>query len=163
MRTSLSRRAAAALAASLLLLSPGLEAAFAHGQASFGAPGLRSGFVHNRGFAPGFRNAGRQSWSWRGPYGGNRYGRSGRFWNQGFYGGFYGPGFWYPTYGYGGPGPAGEGGGPVVIVVGAPSFNDLAAAPNEGANLGPQGGCVIHKLSYDRTGAYLGDRRTSEC
>ncbi len=27
----------------------------------------------------------------------------------------------------------------------------------------PQGGCVIHKLSYDRTGAYLGDRRTSEC
>jgi hypothetical protein len=48
-------------------------------------------------------------------------------------------------------------------VVGAPSFNDFPAAANEGADPGPQGGCVIHKLAYDGAGKYLGERQTPRC
>ena len=94
MRTSLETRAVAASAALALFLSLGLEAPLAHGGPSFGAPAMRPGFVHGHGWAPGSRNASRQSWAFRGQ---NGFRRDGRFRNGG---GFYGPGFWYGPYGY---------------------------------------------------------------
>ena len=166
MRKSLSMRAAAASAVALLLFSCGLTAALAHGQGSFGGAGMRPGFAHGRGFAPGFHNAGRQPWNWRGPYAANRFGRNGRFWNRGgFYGGFYGGGFYYPPYTYGGPGPdfGGGGGGGLIIAVGGPSASNYPAAFAESPDPGGEGPCVIHHLIYDSSGQYVGERRTAGC
>jgi hypothetical protein len=155
MRTSLPMRAAAASAAALLFLSPGLKAAFAHSQTSFRAPVPRPGFVHSHGFGPG-----RQSWSWRNENGRNRFSRYGWFWNQG---GFYGPGFWYWPYGFGETAGAVGGAGGLVIAVGAPSLAAFPAAIAESADPSPKGGCVIHKLIYDGSGKYVGERQTPEC
>jgi hypothetical protein len=157
MRTSLLMRAASASAAVALFLSLGLEAALARGQASFGSPAMRPGFAQGHGQGLGWRDGGRQSWTWRSR---NSWSRNGRFWNQG---GFYGSGFWYSPYGFADMSSGVSGGVPVIIVVGAPSFNDLPAAPNEGADPGSQGGCVIHKLTYDSAGKYVGERQTPGC
>jgi len=163
-----------------LSLSPRPEAALAHGQASFRAPVLRPAFVHNRGFPADPRNAGRQSWNWRngggqswawrGRYGGSRYGRNGWFLNQGRnswtwnQGQSYGGDFWYPPYGYEGasaspsPGP----GGALIIAVGAPSEGNFPAFAAQTADPN-EGGCVIHRLLYDGSGSYLGERQIPEC
>lgn len=154
MRTSLAMRAACASAAVTLFLVSGPQAAFAHGQMSSGAPAMRPGFVHSHGSTAGRRSAGRQPWPWRSQ---NRWSRNGRFWNQGGFG----SGFWYSPYGYSGAASGSGGGVPLLIVVGAPSFNDFPAAPN--GDPGPQGGCVIHKLAYDSAGKYVGERQTSGC
>jgi len=156
MRASLSMRAAAASAAVMLFLSPGLEAALAHSQASFRSPGIRPGLVHSHGQALGWRNGGRQSWTWRSQ---NRWSRNGRFWN---YGGFYGSGFWFSPYTYA-DASSGVSGGAPVIVVGAPSFNDFPAAVDENADPKAEGGCVIHRLSYDSAGKYVGERQFPQC
>ena len=130
---------------------------------------MRPGFVHNRGFAPGFRDPSRQSWNWRGRYGWNRYSRNGRFSNGGgFYGGFYGPGFWYSPYGYGDAGytygdAGGLGGGSLIIGVGAPYASNFPAAAADSPDPNLEGGCVIHKLIYDRSGKFVGDRQTAGC
>jgi len=175
MRTSFSMRAVAASAAVALFLSPGLEAALAHGGPSFRAPVMRPAI--GRGFAHGlgsrFPEAGRFSQSFRGPdglrrfdrfAGFNRFGRY-RFFRNG--NGFFDGGFGYWPYAYGdagaGSGDGGGGAGPVIIVVGAPSFNDYPAAVDESANLNPEGGCVIHKLSYDSGGKYVGERQYPYC
>jgi hypothetical protein len=158
MRTSLLMRGASASAAVALFLLSGPGAALAHGQMSFGSPAMRSGTGHGHASAPGFRNGIRSSWAWRGSNRGARFGRNGRFWNGA---GFYGSGFWYGPHGFADT--AGGGAGGLVIVVGAPSFNDFAPAPNEGADPGPQGGCVIHKLTYDSAGKYVGERQTAGC
>ncbi len=157
MRTSLLMRGASASAAVALFLLSGPGAALAHGQMSFGSPAMRSGTGHGHASAPGFRNGSRSSWAWRGSNRGARFGRNGRFWNGG---GFYGSGFWYGPYGFADTG--GGGAGPVIIVT-APSFSDFPAAAPEGAGPGSQGGCVIHKLSYDRAGKFVGERQTSQC
>jgi hypothetical protein len=114
MRSSLAMRRAAV---ALFLLS-GPEAALAHGQMSFGAPAMRSGFAHGHGWASGSRNASRQSWNSGRQNGFRRYGR---FWNGG---GFYGSGFWNGPYGYG----DGGGSGDLVIVVGAPALSVFPGA-----------------------------------
>ena len=120
---------------------------------------MRSGIGHGHGSSLGFRNGSRSSWAWRGSNRRARFGRNGRFWNGG---GFYGSGFWYGPYGFADTA-GGGGAGSLIIVVGAPSFNDLPAAPNEGADPGPQGGCVIHRLNYDSAGKYVGERQTAGC
>jgi hypothetical protein len=48
-------------------------------------------------------------------------------------------------------------------MVGAPSFNDFPAALAEGADPNAEGGCVIHKLIYDGSGKYLGERQIPGC
>jgi hypothetical protein len=155
MRTSLSMRAVAASAAAALFLSLGLEAALARGQASFRAPVMRPGFVHGHDRTLGWRNSGRQSWTWRSQ---NRLNRNRWFWNQG---GFYGSGFWFSPYAFADTA-GGVGGGVPLIVVGAPSFNDFPAA-DESADSRSEGGCVLHKLTYDSAGNYLGERQTPHC
>jgi hypothetical protein len=160
MRTSLAMRAAAASAAALLFLSPGLEAALAHSQTSFSGPVLRTGFVHNHGFAPGFRGSGRGPSAWRGQYGRNRYGGAGWFWNGG---GLYGGGFLYSPYGFVDAGGGSAGGGGTLVVVGAPAFSVFPGAAPGVADPSPEGGCVIHKLAYDSAGNYVGERQTPEC
>jgi len=153
-------RAASASAAVTLFLSFGLEVALAHTQASFWSPVMRPGFVHGHGLTPGWGNGGRSSCAWRGQSRGNRWSRDGWFWNGG---GFYGSGFWYSPYGFADAASGVSGDAPVVIVVGAPSFNDFPPAVTESADWRSEGGCVIHKLIYDRAGKYVGERQTPEC
>jgi len=157
MRASLSMRAAAASAAVTLFLSFGLEAAIAHGQASFRSPVMRPGTAYGRHQAMGWRNGGRQSWSWRSQYGRNRWSRNGWGWNQG---GLYGGGSWYSPYGFGNAASGAGGGAPLIIVVGEPS---LPAAVADSADQHAEGGCVIHKLVYDGSGKYVGERQTPGC
>ena len=81
-------RAAAASAAVTLFFSLGLDAPLAHGQMSLGPPAMRPGIAHGHGSAPGWRNGGGSSWTWRG----DRFSRNGGFRNR------FGPiggGFWY--------------------------------------------------------------------
>jgi hypothetical protein len=120
---------------------------------------MRPGLVHGHGSASGWRSASRQSWNWRSQNRWSRYGRNSWLWNGG---GFYGSGLWYGPYGYAGAGPGG-GGAPVIIGVGAPSFTAFPAAANETGDPGPQGGCVLHKLTYDSAGHYVGERQTPQC
>src|SRR5271163_2723187 len=96
MWSSLSKRAAGASAAVTLFLSPGLEAALAHDQASFRAPVMRPAFGASHGHAQGWRNGGRQSWSSWSQNGRNRWSRNGWDWSSG---GLYGSGSWYSPYG----------------------------------------------------------------
>jgi hypothetical protein len=155
MRTSPLMRAVSASAAATLFLSLGVEAPLAHGGPSFGAPVMRAGSVHGHSGALGWRHGSRSSWAWRGE---NRWSRNGRFWNGG---GFYGSGFWFSPYAYADTG-SDAGGGPVVAV-GAPTLNIFPAAATEGFDSNSGGGCVIHKLIYDRAGNYVGERQTPAC
>ncbi len=157
MRTSLPMRAVSASAAVALFLSLGLEAAFAHPQASFGPPVMRPGIVHGHGQPPGWRNGARSSSAWRGWNRGDRWSRDGRFWNGG---GILGGGFWYPPYGLA---DAGGGGGGSLIVIGASAPGIYPAASIGGFEANSGGGCVIHKLIYNANGKYIGERQTPEC
>jgi hypothetical protein len=156
MRTSLPMRAVSASAALALLLSLGLEAAFAHPQASFGPPAMRPGFVHGHALAPGSRNGAHSSWMWRGGSRGDRFSRDGGFRNR-F--GLVGGGFWYPPYGLA---DAGGGGGGSLIVIGG-STPGIYPAASIGGFEANSGGCVIHKLIYNANGKYVGERQTPEC
>ena len=160
MRTSLFTRAACASAAVSFFSSLGLEAALAHAQASFRSPVMRPGIAYRHGRASAWRNGGRYSWASRGQNGRHNWSRNGWFWNQGP---LYGSGFWYSPYGFGDATSGAGGGVPVIIGVGAPSFNDFPATATESADRNPEGGCVIHKLTYDGSGKYVGERQTPEC
>ena len=173
MRTTLSMRVVCGSAAVTLFLSHGFEAAVAHGGPSFGAPAMRPAMGHGfgHGLRPHFSDAGRVSQSFRGRDGlrrfdrfasFNRFGRN-RFFRYG--NGFFDSGFWYGPYTYGdaSAAPGGGGGGPVIVVVGAPSFNDFPAAVRESNEPSPEGGCMIHKLTYDSAGHYVGERQTPAC
>jgi hypothetical protein len=135
-----------------IFFSLGLQAALAHAQASFMSPVMRPSFAHSHGRALGWRNAGRQSWSWRRQ---NRWSRNGQFWN---YGGFYGSGFWFSPYGFADA----ASGDAMVITIGRP-LNDFPAAVTESADQNSESGCVLHKLIYDESGKYVGERQTPEC
>jgi hypothetical protein len=50
-----------------------------------------------------------------------------------------------------------------VVVIGASALNAFPAAAAESFDRSPDGGCVIHKLIYDRAGKYIGERQTPEC
>jgi hypothetical protein len=156
MRTSLSRRAAAAFAAAALFVSLSCEAAIARGQMSFGPPAMRPGIAHGHGSAPGWRSGGGSSSTWPGARRDWRFSRNGGFRNR-F--GLFGGGFWYSPYAFG---DTASGLGP-VIVVGAPALNVYPAAIPAGADPSVERGCVIHKLDYDSAGKYLGERQTPEC
>jgi len=159
MRTSLLTRAASASAAAALFLSLGLEPALAHTQGSFRSPVARPMIAHSHGQARGSRNGGRYSWTWRSQNGRNHRSGDGWLWNQA---GFYGSDFWYSPYGFAGAA-SGVGGAPVIIAVGAPSFNGFPSPVAEGGDPNAEGGCVIHKLIYDGSGKYVGERQIPGC
>jgi hypothetical protein len=151
MRFPLSLRAARACAIATFMLSLGLAPAFAHmgGGGPVARPG--SGFKHSQHFAPhGFNQRFEM-----GRFGFNRFNRFGR--NRLLVGGGWGWGGWdgFPASGASEPILAG-GGAPVIVNIGVdPGPGDVGRALN--------GGCVIHKLNYDNTGKYVGERQIPQC
>ena len=152
MPTSLLTRPGGALAAATLLLSLGLEPALAH--APSGGWTLRAGTVSGHGQRPGWRG---NSWNWRSQNGWNRWSRNRWRWNQA---GLYDSGYWLSPYASANP--AASGGGPTVAI-GAPEINALPAGAPGSFDRSSEGSCVIHTLTYDGAGKYIGERQTPEC
>jgi hypothetical protein len=158
MRISRTGKAARLFFAASLILSFDLSPALAGGMARPGG-----GFLAHPGAFPAHGHPGgspgtsRGGWNWR-----NRTGFVRGFRNPWFPGqaGPFGWGFW-PSYGYANA-PAGSG-GDAPVVISAPSIAVYAGADPAGYQAGPEGGCVIHKLLYDRDDKYVGERRFSEC
>ncbi len=164
MRISLATRAARASFAATLVLSLSLSPSVARtgGGGSFGRPSF--GMAHFSHFAPyGFNrrfDAGRFSFNRFGPkrfdrFGFNRFGFN-RFGNQLFVGGW----GWGGWGGYSAPAAASD---PIIVGDGAPVIINLGAEPALGAAGAYAGGCVIHKLSYDANGKYVGERQIPLC
>jgi hypothetical protein len=162
MRFPLSLRVARRCALAMLILSLGPARSFAHmgGGGPVARPG--PGFGHSQHFAPhGFNQRfemGRFGLSHFGPnrfdrFGFNRFNRFGR--NQLLVGGGWGWGGWdgFPASGASEPILAGDG-APVIINIG------VDPGPGDGAL---NGACVIHKLNYDNTGKYVGERQIPQC
>jgi hypothetical protein len=160
MRFPLSFRVASACTLATLILSLGLAPSFAHGGAGgpVARPGL--GLGHSQHFAArGFNerfDAGRSGPNRFGPnrfdrFGFNRSNRSGA--NQLLVGGGWG---WDGYSASAAPAPflAGDA-APVIINIG------IEPDPGDHGALG--GGCVIHKLSYDIAGKYVGERQIPHC
>jgi hypothetical protein len=162
MRFPLSLRAARACAAATFIFSLGLAPSFAHmgGGSGLGArPG--PGFGRSPQFAPrgfnrrfesgrfGFNRFGPKRFDRFGFHNFNRYGG-----NQLFVGGGWGWGG-FPTSAASEPILAGDG-APVIINIGVDPGPGYAAGASTG-------GCVIHKLNYDNTGQYVGERQIPQC
>ncbi len=180
MRISLATRATRVCAAATLVTSLSLAPAFARMGggpvgAHFAGPGFAMG--HSQGFAPrgvnprfGFSRSGfnRYSPNGSGRFGADRFGRfgfnrfnrfgAGRFGrNQLLIGGWGG-------WGWGGV-PASAGASePIIVGDGAPVIINVGADPAPGvAAAGYAGACVIHKLIYDSSGKYAGERQSPQC
>ena len=174
MRFPLSLRAARACALATLVLSFGLAPSFARMGGSAGGSFAHSGFGmgHASHFAPhgfsrGFQ-AGRFGFNGFGPnrfdhFGFNRFGfnRFNRFGNLNRFGGnqlLVGGG-----WGWGGF-PASGAYEPILAGDGAPLIINISVDPGPGEAAGASsGGCVIHKLNYDNTGKYVGERLIPQC
>jgi hypothetical protein len=77
-------------------------------------------------------------------------------WGQGGFGGL---GYW--PFPYAEPGTA-AGGDASPVVIGAPALNIYL--PPQSVSADPaEGGCVIHKLIYNRDGQFIGERQTPQC
>jgi hypothetical protein len=170
MRFPLSLRAARGCALATLILSFGLSPSFARMGGSAGGSFAHSSFGmgHASHFAPhGFNRRfepGRFGFNRFGPnrfdrFGFNRFNRFGfnRFGgNQLLVGGGWG---WD---GWGGvPGSTGAS-QPILVDEGAPVIINIGVDPGPGA-AALSGGCVIHKLNYDNTGKYVGERQIPQC
>ena len=173
MRISLSMGAGRACAAATLFLSLSAPPALSH--ATLPGLGLRVGTVHGHAQWAGSlgwtRNArawqgesgwsrssrwngwGRNAWRWNG------WGLNGRYWSQA---GLYGLGYWPSPDAYASAAIAPGADGP-SIVIGAPSINVYPPAEPASFDRDIGGGCVIHKLIYDRDGKYVGEQQTPEC
>jgi hypothetical protein len=170
MRISLATRAARACAATTLVFSLGLAPSYARMGGPAGASSARPAFGsgHFPRFAPrGFNRRFDSDRFGFNRFGPNRFGRFGtnrfgfnRFGNQLFVGGWGGWGW----DGWGGA-PVSSGASESIIVGGgAPVIINIGADPAPGgAGAGYGGGCVTHKLIYDSTGKYVGERQTSQC
>jgi hypothetical protein len=150
MRFPLSLRAARACALATLILSFGLSPSFARMGGSAGGSFAHSSFGmgHASHFAPhGFNRRFEP-----GRFGFNRFGG-----NQLLVGGGWG---WD---GWGGvPGSTGAS-QPILVDEGAPVIINIGVDPGPGAAAALSGGCVIHKLNYDNTGKYVGERQIPQC
>ncbi|HEY1783774.1 MAG TPA: hypothetical protein VGG79_25665 [Roseiarcus sp.] len=178
MRISLATRATRVCAAATLVFSLGLAPAFARmGGGPVGAHFARPAFggghfprIAPRGFNPSF-GLNRFGFSRFGPsgpgrfdanrfsrFGFNRFDRFGRFGrNQLLLGGWGG-------WGWGGV-PASAGASePIIVGDSAPVIINVGADPAPGpAAAGYGGACVIHKLIYDSSGKYAGERQSPQC
>jgi hypothetical protein len=133
---------------------------------SFARPSF--GTAHFSHFAPhGFNrrfDAGRLSFNRFGPkrfdrFGFNHFSRFGfnQFGNQLFVGGW----GWGGWGGYSAPVAASE---PIIVGDGAPVIINIGLDPAAGdAASAHAGGCVIHKLTYDSNGKYVGERQIPLC
>jgi hypothetical protein len=161
MRFPLSFRVARACALATLIVSLGLTPSWARmggGPGPAARPG--SGFGHSQHFAPhGFNQrfeAGRFGFNHFGPNRFDRFGfdRFNRFrGSQLLVGGGWGYGG-YSAFAAPAPFLAGDA-APVIINIG------VDPGPGEAGAL--SGGCVIHKLNYDNTGRYVGERLIPHC
>jgi hypothetical protein len=187
MRISLMTRAGRACAAATLVFSLGLAPSLAHVAAPFAAaaarPALGPGifplvaaggfnrFVFARfGFNRfGFNRFGPNRFD---RFGFNRFNHLNRFdrfgfshfgWNANGWGwnqlGVTGWGYWGDPISA--PTAPSE---PIIIGCGPPLVVNVVAGSGTGAaGGGYTGGCVIHKLIYDRDGKHVGERQTPEC
>ena len=170
MRISLLMRGARAYALASLVFSLGLSPSYARMGGSAGGSFARPAFGggHFQHFAPGGFNrrfeAGRFGFNRFGPnrfdrFGSNRFNRFGfnRFGgNQLFVGG----------WGWGGWGgfPNTAASEPIIVGDSAPVIINIGVDPAQGDAAGAlSGGCVIHKLSYDSNGKYVGERQIPQC
>jgi hypothetical protein len=165
MRFPLSLREARVCATATLTIFLGLAPSFAH---MGGSPGLGArpgpGVGRSQHFAPhgfdqrfemgrfGFRHFGPNRFD---RFGFNRFNRDGG--NQLFVGGGWGWGGWsgFPASGASEPGLVSDG-APVIINI------DVDPVPGD-AGGALNGRCVIHKLNYDNTGKYVGERQIPQC
>jgi hypothetical protein len=158
MRTSPVMRGARAYALATLVFSLGLSPSYARMGGSVARPAFGGG--HFSHFAPGGFNrrfeAGRFGFN---RFGSNRFNRFGfnRFGgNQLFVGG----------WGWGGWGgfPDTAASEPIIVGDSAPVIINIGVDPAQGDAAGAlSGGCVIHKLSYDSNGKYVGERQIPQC
>jgi hypothetical protein len=176
MRISLATRATRVCAAATLVFSLGLAPAFARGQggASFARPAF--GMDHMQRFAPrgfnprfgfnrfGFNRVGPNAFGRLGAdrlgrFGANRFDRFGAFGrNQLLIGGW-----GWDGWGWGGVPASAGASGPIVVGDGAPVIINIGADPAPGDAAGYAGACVIHKLIYDSSGKYAGERQSPQC
>jgi hypothetical protein len=178
MRISLATRAVRACAAATLVFSLNLAPAFARGGggpvgAHFAGRGFAMG--HSQRFAPhGFNprfGFNRFDFNRFDPNASGRFGddRFGSFVANGFNRLGAGPfgrsqlliGGW-GDWGWGGvPASAPQ---PIIMGDGAPIIINVGADPAPGAAAaGYAGACVIHKLIYDSSGKYVGERQSRQC
>ncbi len=156
MRFPLSFRAARACVLATLLSSLGLAPSFAH---MGGGPGLGARPSGGFGRFPHFAPHGFNQRFEGGRLGFNRFGFH-RFNHQGgnqlLVGGGWGWGAWggYSAFG------ASE---RVLVGEGAPVIINIAVDPGPGDPGALSGGCVIHKLNYDNTGKFVGERQIPRC
>ena len=177
MRISLATRATRVCAAATLVTSLSLAPSFARmGGGPVGAHFARPAFggghfphVAPRGFNPRF-DFGRSGFNRFAPkrfdpFGFNRFGANGfnrfgagRFGrNQLLIGGWGG-------WGWGGVPASAGASAPIIVGDGAPVIINVGADPAPGpAAAGYGGACVIHKLIYDSSGKYAGERQSPQC
>jgi hypothetical protein len=174
MRISLATRAVRAFAAATLVFPLSLAPSYARvgGGGSFARPAPGFGhFSHSasRGLNQRF-DFKRFGFDRFRPnrfdrFGFNRFNGFGfnRFGNQLFVGDWGGWG-WGGWGGWGGVPVSTGASEPIVVGDGAPVIINIEAdpAPSDGG-AGSGGGCVTHKLLYDSSGKYVGERQTSQC
>ena len=173
MRIPLAIRASRAFAAATLIISLSLTPSLARmggsGGALFGRTGSGGGhFSHfaPRGFHRGF-DFHRFSFHRFGPnrfdrFGADQFGRFGfnRFNRFGGNQLLIGGGGWGGWGGF----PASGASEPIIVGGGAPVIINVGVDPGPGDAGGAySGGCVIHKLSYDSDGKYVGERQIPQC
>jgi hypothetical protein len=149
MRFPLSLRASRACALAMLILLLGPAPSFARmgaGPGPTARPG--PGFGHSQHFAPHGLSRRFEA----GRFGFDRFSRFGR--NQLFVGGGWGWGGFPASTG------ASE---PILAGDGAPVISNIGGDPGPGDAGALNGGCVIHKLNYDNTGRYVGERQIPQC
>jgi hypothetical protein len=160
MRTSLVTRAARASLAASLVLPLNLGPSYARMGGSAGGSFARSsvGTGHFSRFAAhGFNrrfDAGRFGLNRFAPSRFNRFGFDRFGGNQLFIGG----------WGWGGFPASAAASEPIVVGAVAPLIINVGADPTAGDARGAfTGGCVIHKLTYDSNGKYVGERQIPLC
>jgi hypothetical protein len=163
MRFPLSLRAARACALATLVFSLSLSPSDARTGGSAGRPGF--GGSHFSHFAPGGFNrrfeTGRFGFNRFGP---NRFDRFGfnRF-NRFDFNRVGGNPLFVGGWGWGGF-PVTAASEPIIVGDGAPVIINIGVDPAAGdAGVAYSGGCVIHKLNYDSSGKYVGERQIPHC
>ena len=170
MRFPLRLRAARACAIATVIFSLGLAPSFAR---MGGGPGLGARPGPRFGHSPHFATHGFSRRFEGGQFGFNRFGPKGfdrgfnRFNRFGFnrFGGnqlLVGGGWGWD--GWGGFSASTGASEPILVGEGAPVIINIGLDPGPSDASGAlSGGCVIHKLNYDNTGKYVGERQIPQC
>jgi hypothetical protein len=165
MRFPLSFRVARACALATLIVSLGLTPSWARMGSSAGGSFAHPSF--GMGHAPHFAPHGFNPRFETGRFGFNRLGPN-RFDRFGFhrFNRFGGNQLLVGGWGWDGWGgvPASAGASePILAGDGAPVIINIGVDPATGGDEALSGGCVIHKLSFDNAGKYVGERQIPHC